>query len=145
MILLADVKALGRKGSVVEVSDGYARNFLFPQHLGIQATDVALRRKQEQEAVEVRRDKKATSTARKLAETLDGFELILKEKANENGVFYAAITQKIIAGALKKAGFSIDADMIELTTPIKEASERDVTVSLPHGFEASIRIIAEVS
>ncbi len=145
VILLADVKALGRKGSVVDVSDGYARNFLFPQHLAVQATAASLRKKQEQEAVEVRHNKKETQAARKLAEALEGFELTIREKASENGVFYAAITAKSIATALKKAGHTIVADAIELAAPIKEAAEQDVTVSLPHGFEATIRIIAEAS
>jgi len=144
VILMADVKTLGRRGEVVEVSDGYARNFLYPQNLAVQATADALRRLKEQEAAAERRVKKGMKEAAKLAGALEGFELVLKEKVSESGKLYAAVTAKAIAKALKKAKFDIEDDMVELD-PIKETGEREVTVNLPHGFEATIRVRIEAA
>ncbi len=145
VILMVDIKSLGRHGEVVDVSDGYAINFLFPQNLAIQATEDAIRRMKEREEAAERAAKKGMKEAGRLAETLEGFEVTLKEKGTDKGTFYAAITAKMIAKALRKAGFEVEEDAIELPTPIKEPGEREVTVSLTHGFEATIRVVTEIS
>lgn len=144
VILMQDVKALGRRGDVVNVSDGYALNFLFPQNLGVQATEQSIQRMREQEAKATRVVKKDVVEAKKLASKLDGFELLLKEKVSEGGVFYAAVTAKSVAAALKKAGYPVGEDAVEMP-PIKEPGEREVTVNLPQGFEARINIIVEAA
>lgn len=144
VILLQDVKTLGKEGQVVEVSDGHARNFLFPQNLAVAATPEALARKKEREET---RDKKADKELSKigdLAHKLDGFELILTEKANENGIFYGAVGTDAITKALKKAGFSIDETMIDLPESIKEPCERTLKINFSHGFEAEISLIVEI-
>lgn len=145
VILMADVKTLGRRGGVVEVSDGYARNFLFPQNLAIQATEASIRRMKEQEAAAERQTKRGMKEAGNLAEKLEGYELVLEEKVSEGGKLYAAVTGKAIAKALRKAKFEVEEDMIELSQPIKEVGEREVIVSLPHGFEATVRVRVEAS
>lgn len=142
VILMSDVKALGRRGAVVDVSDGYAHNFLFPQNLAVQATAASLARMREEEAKSVRVAKKGEAEARKLASKLDGFEVLVSEKASDAGTFFAAVTAKTVAAVLKKAGFGVSADMIEMD-PFKEPGERDVLVNLPNGFEATIKVIAE--
>lgn len=142
VILMTDVKALGRRGEVVDVSDGYASNFLFPQNLAVQATARAMQRMREQEAKVTRVAKKGEAEARKLAARLDGYELVLQERASDAGTLFAAVNAKAVASALKKAGFAVGPDEIEMD-PIKEPCERDVTVNLPHGFEARIKIIVE--
>ena len=145
VILMSDVKTLGRRGEIVDVSDGYARNFLFPQNLGIQATADAVRRLREQEASAQRKVKKGMKQAADLAKKLDGFELTLKEKVSEGGKLYAAVTAKAICKALRKAKFEIEEDMVELAHPIKETGEQTVTVSLPHGFEATVTVSIEAA
>jgi len=85
VILLKDIKALGKEREVVNVSDGYAENFLFPQNLAIQATEAALRRTKEQDQAEDRKAKREMSKIADLAKKLEGFELVLKEKASEAG------------------------------------------------------------
>lgn len=144
VILLKDVKELGKEGDIVSVSDGHARNFLFPQNLAVQATDEGLKQKAEKEASVERKNKKAMSAASKLAKALDGFELVLTEKADK-GTLYAAVTAKGIADALKKKKFDVTEGMIELKEQIKEPSEREVTINLPHGFEASIQLRVEAA
>ena len=142
VILMTDVKALGRRGEVVNVSDGYAINFLFPQNLGIQATEQSIARMKEQEAKASKVARKGETEARKMAASLDGLELSLQEKANEDGVFYAAVTAKTVAGALKKAGYPVGEDAFEMPS-MKGPGEREILVNLPHGFEATVKLIVE--
>lgn len=144
VILLSDVKSLGKEGDVVEVSDGHARNFLFPQNLAIAATQEALQKRKEREEAKKRTANKELSIYGDLAQKLDGYELILEEKVNDQGTFYGAITDQQIASSLKREGFKqIEKSMIKLDDPIKEPGEFSVKIVLPHGFEAEIRIIAE--
>ncbi len=142
VILMIDVKALGRRGEVVNVSDGYALNFLFPQNLAVQATAQAIQHMRDQELKSVRVAKKGEDEARKLASRLDGFELLLQEKTSDGGTFFAAVNAKTVSSGLKKAGFGVTPDQIEME-PMKEPGERDITINLPSGFEARVKIIVE--
>jgi large subunit ribosomal protein L9 len=137
------VKPLGKEGDVVEVSDGHARNFLFPQSLAVPATADALKKREEREKVATSKASRALSLAGDLAGKLEGHEVLLSEKVSEGGVLFAAVTGKMIASALKKDGFAIDPDWIEIVNPIKEPGEYTANVSLPYGFEAEIKIIVE--
>ena len=76
----------------------------------------------------------------RLAEALDGRDVLIETRVNEQETLYAAVTAKTIADILRKEKFDVDASMIELNEPIKELGEREVTINLPHGFEASIRV-----
>lgn len=143
VILLEDVKDLGKEGDVVEVSDGHARNFLFPQNMAVVATDAALQKRKEKEKAMSKKEHKEVSMTGDLAAQLDGYELILEEKMNDSGVLYAAVTKEMIAKALKKAKLKVDVSGIALEAPVKEPGEYEVGISLPHGFEAQIRLIIE--
>jgi large subunit ribosomal protein L9 len=145
VILLKDVKALGKEGDVKEISDGYAMNFLFPQNLAIQATADALKRMKDREQAAERKSKKEMKSTATVAKSMEGFEITLKEKVSEKGTLYAAVTAETIAKALKKAKFDVTADMVELEPPMKEPGERRVSVSLPHGFEAEIVVRIEAA
>ncbi|MBI5794262.1 50S ribosomal protein L9 [Candidatus Uhrbacteria bacterium] len=143
VILLSSVKPLGKEGEVVEVSDGHARNFLFPQSLAVPATAEALKKRTEREKIAAGKSNKALSMAGDLSHKLEGHEVLLQEKVSEGGVLFGAVTGKMIASALKKDGFAVDPDWIELKSPIKEPGEYTATVNLPHGFEAEMKIIVE--
>lgn len=143
VILLKDVVSLGKEGDVCEVSDGHARNFLFPQILAIAATPDALRKRSEKEQAVQRSSHKEISVMGDVAQRLEGTEILLVEKMSEGGTFYAAVTAKTIADALKKKKFKVTPDMIKLAAPIKEPAELTVNVNLPHGFEAEVRVIIE--
>lgn len=143
VILLVDVKDLGREGDVVEVSDGHARNFLFPQNLAVVATANSLKKKTDKEAAVSRTQHREMSIVGDLAASLDGFELIMQEKVSDGGVLYAAVTEKAIADALKNEGFNVDPEWIELVHPFKEPGEYTVNFSFPYGFEAEIKVIIE--
>jgi len=143
VILMKDVKDLGKEGQIVEVSDGHARNFLFPQNMAVAASPDALKQKQEKEASVSKKVHKEISQAGDMAASLEGMEIVLKEKVSDGGVLYAAVTGKGIGDALKKKGFKVDSEAIKLAHPLKEPGEHTVTITLPHGFEAEIRIIIE--
>jgi len=143
VILVQDVKDLGHEGDVVEVSDGHARNFLFPQNLAVSATADSLKQKAEKDAALTRKQHRELSVTGDLAAELDGFELILQEKVSDGGVLYAAVTPKMIADALKKEGLKVDPEWVELSHPLKEPGDYPVSLSLPHGFEAEIKVIIE--
>lgn len=143
VILMKDVRDLGKEGQVVEVSDGHARNFLFPQNLAVAASPDALKQKQEKEASASKKVHKEVSQAGDMAASLEGMELLLQEKVSDGGVLYAAVNGKAIVDALKKKGFALDPEAIHLKQPLKEPGEYNVTIHLPHGFEAEIRLIIE--
>jgi large subunit ribosomal protein L9 len=142
VILLKDVKSLGKEGDVVEVSDGHAMNFLFPQNLGVQATAETLARRTQKEEKAKKMAKREVSASSKSAKALEGVELVMKEKVSEGGTLYAAVNAAAIAKALKKkTKVDVAADMVEVEGgPIKEPGERRVTVNLPHGFEANLTV-----
>ncbi len=143
VILIQDVKSLGKEGEVVEVSDGHAQNFLFPQNMGVPATPETMKKRLDAEKMQARDAHKELSVTGDLATQIEGHELLLKEKISEGGVLYAAVTEKAIASALKKDGFKVDVKMIKLETPIKEPGTHKVTVELPLGFEAQILVTVE--
>jgi large subunit ribosomal protein L9 len=137
------VSSLGKQDEVVEVSDGHARNFLFPQNLAVPATEEALRKKKEREQMAKKESQKAVVSAGKIAERLNGYELTIQEKMNEAGHLYAAVTKKTIAKALKKAGFDIEEEMVDLAEPLKEPCEKTIMIQLPFNFEAEVSLMVE--
>ncbi len=143
VILIQNVKTLGKEGDIVQVSDGHAQNFLFPQNLAVPATAASLKAQNEKVKNISRKENKELSAVGEIAKRLEGYELLLQVKTNDNGTLYAAVTSKVIASALKKEGFKVSAEMIELKEPIKEPGDVTLNVSLPHGFEAEIRIVIE--
>ncbi len=141
IVLLKNVEKLGLQGDVCNVAEGYARNFLFARKLATSATAEALIkaeqiRKEREHAAELDLTKSEDLAAR-----LDGFELEFKEKANEQGTLFAAVTAVKIAVALKKNGISVDVKNIALPHPLKEIGEHEVPLEFPHGLEAMIRVI----
>lgn len=144
VILLKDVKTVGKQGQVVDVTDGHARNFLFPQNLAVAATSEALQKKKQAEEAKQKQVHKELSVFGDLAGKLDGEEVFMQQKMNDNGTLYGAVTESQIASALKSQGFKqIDKSMIQLEEPIKEPGETSVKIVLPHGFEAEVKIIIE--
>ena len=140
---MKNINKLGLKGDVVNVSDGHARNFLFPQNLAVQATPDALKKIEQDKKIRVSREEKAMNQAARLAKALDSFKLKIMEKANEEGGLYGAVTSATIAEALGKAGFAVDASMVGLAEPLKKVGDQKVVISLPHGFEAKINVAIE--
>ncbi len=141
LILLGDVNSLGREGDVVEVSEGYARNFLFPQHLAVEATPQALEQKKQREQSVVKKIKKADKEAQKIIHNIDGVEVVIKAKS-EKGKLYASVTDKGVIEALKEQGFKLPKEAKVEYLSKKEIGTSDATVSIGD-YEAGITVTIE--
>ncbi|MFH1142662.1 MAG: 50S ribosomal protein L9 [Candidatus Uhrbacteria bacterium] len=140
VILLKDVPKVGLKGETKEVSDGYGRNYLLAHNLAVPATAQAVAMVEQEKQIAAQRVKKVLKQAGQDAQKLDAYLLVVEEKVNQSGVLYASVTADTIAKALNKAGFSIKANMVDLSDPIKEIGEHKVQLNLPYGFEAKITV-----
>ena len=143
IILLSDVKGKGYKGDVVEVSAGYAQNFLFPQNLAIPASDEAVNRLKAQEKKAKKEAKNENKASRSAAEGLEGSTLTVKAKTNEDGTLYAAVSAKEIVAAAKKAGIKLAVKAIRDHDPIKETGEFSLSAEFKGGFEAQFTLVVE--
>ncbi|HOQ08321.1 MAG TPA: 50S ribosomal protein L9 [Clostridiales bacterium] len=131
VILKQDVKGLGKKDDLVNVSDGYARNFLFPKGLAVEANESNLNIvKTRKEAEKSRRDKELAQ-ARKLAEELRNLEVVIRAKTGENGKLFGSITSKDISDKLKEDfGMDIDRKKIVMPDAIKATGTYEIDVKL---------------
>lgn len=118
LILLQDVKALGKKGELVEVNDGYARNFLIPKKLGYEATKNAINERNQRLANEEKRRAEEKAAALKMHSEINGKSVDVPVKCN-GGKMYGSVTAQDIADALKKHGYTIDKKKITIPIPIK--------------------------
>jgi len=146
VILLQDVKAQGKKGDIVNVSDGYARNFLFPKGLAKEATASAMNMLQTQQAAMQRRMNVEEAAALELAEKMKTVTVTVKAKAGENGKLFGSVTNKDVADALQRdAKISLDKRKIELVDGVKNLGEHTARASLyPNVFgEFTVNVIAE--
>ena len=141
VILLQDVKKMGKKGDVIEASDGYARNYLFPRKLAEEATANALHvvnAKKENERKKILAELEA---AQKLAAELKGKEVTINAKAGDNGRLFGAITNKDIAEVINSSfNLSIDKKKIVVNT-IKVAGEYEVEVKLYPEVSTKMKVI----
>ena len=129
VILLTDVKGVGRKGDKKEVADGYAGNFLVPRGLAAPATSGVVRGVEEAKAVERKKSVRARSRARSVARTLRKEPLIFEEKVSPAGTLYSAVTGEKIVAAVRPLAGDIDIK-VELDRPIKEPGEHRVRITL---------------
>lgn len=143
IILLQDIKALGKKGDTKEVPDGYGRNFLIPRKLAALATpfivnQIAIKKKQEEE-----QKQEEAIKARELAIKLKGQEIKVPIKAGENGKAFGSVTASKIVSALKKAGFDINKSQIVLEHAIKTLGVHNVEIDLGNSVKTEIKVIVE--
>lgn len=141
VILLEDVKKLGKKGDLVDVSDGYARNFLFPRNLAKEATEGSLKQlKQVKDAI-AKKKQKELEQAKELAKVLSNTTVTLKVKAGEQGKLFGSVTSKDISEALKKQyNIEVDRRKIELQEPIKSLGSYKVDVKLAPEVDAKLSV-----
>jgi large subunit ribosomal protein L9 len=130
VLLKQDVKSIGKKGEMLEVKEGYARNFLIPNGLAVEASGGALKQAQQQQQTVERQKAKEKAEAQALADKLKGTTLTLRHKAGEEGRLFGSITSAEIAGALKEKGLEIDKKQIVLEEPIRLVGAHQVKVKL---------------
>ncbi|NLO08780.1 MAG: 50S ribosomal protein L9 [Clostridiales bacterium] len=144
VILMEDVKSLGKKGDIVKVSDGYARNFILPKKLGVEATKQNLYDLKVQKDAEDRRQKEILEEARKLAKKLEASTVKLQIKAGEGGKTFGSISTKEIAAALnEQSDLGLDRKKIQLSEPIKNAGSYTVGVKLHPKVTADLKVVVE--
>ena len=137
VILLKDIKGTGKKDQIIEASDGYARNFLFPRKLAVEAT--ALNARENAKQAELHREQVQREEAEALARSLKGKVIQVEAKAGEGGRLYGSITSQEIADALKaQHGVSLDKRKIELGDPIRSAGQTQVGLKLAAGVSTKM-------
>ena len=143
VILLCDVKGSGKKDDVINVSDGYARNFLFPKKWAVEATPGAVKEIERKRAAEEKLERERRAAAEEVAKGLKGKVITLKVKAGAQGRLYGSITSQEIAAALKEQhGVEIDKRKIECD-PIRQAGEVDINVVVYTGIKAPMKVLVE--
>lgn len=143
VILLEDVKGKGKAGDMVNVNDGYARNFLFPKNLAQQATQGNMKIVEQKKAAEKRHIEEERKEANDLKDKLDGRTISVKVKAGENGKIFGSVTSKEIAKALKEDGYIIDKKKILLKDPIKSIGREMIDIRVYPEIVARINVVVE--
>ena len=144
VILLEDVKSLGRKGEIVKVNDGYARNFILPKKLGVEKTEKSMRDLKLQKAAEERRQQEILAEAQNLAKQIEEGSIVLKMKAGEGGRTFGSISTKEIAVALKEQlKLEVDKKKLQLAEPIRNFGTYHVPVRLHQKVTAEIKVKVE--
>jgi len=141
VILIKDVKGIGKAGALAKVSDGYARNMLLPRGLAKEATDANKKALAREKALAEEKRQQEIAAAKEQKEKLEAMTLTLKTKAGEGGRLFGAITSKDIAEELKEqTGMDIDKRKFVLDSPIKSVGEFTVDVKLFTDIIAKCRI-----
>ena len=139
IILLQDVKSIGKKDQIINVSDGYAKNFLIPRGLGVEATKANLNDLAQKEKAEERKKEEEYKEALELSKKLREKTVNISVKAGENGKIFGSVTNKEIAAALlEQTGISLDKKKIALAEPIKTTGEKEVEVKIHSKIDSKI-------
>ncbi|MGA7852265.1 MAG: 50S ribosomal protein L9 [Candidatus Acidiferrales bacterium] len=140
IILQEDVEKLGTRGQLVEVAEGYARNFLLPRKLGLEATAGNLKRLEKMRANFAKKEATEKAAAQQQGELLAAVSLEFTRKAGENDQLFGSVTSGDIAEALAAKGFEIDKKRIVLAEPIKIMGEYEVPVKLHREVSANVKV-----
>lgn len=142
VILLEDIKAMGKKGQVIEVKEGYARNYLLPKKLAVEANQGNMKELDRQKQIKSQKAEKELQEAKKLAEKINAVTLTLKVKSGENGKLFGAVTSKDIAEKLAKNNkISLDKRKIDLAENIKSIGNYEIKVKLHPQVTAELKVI----
>lgn len=143
VVLLADVKGLGKKGELCNASDGYARNFLFPKKLAVEANATAMNELKNREESKAHHIAEERNAAQAVADKINGKEVVIKAKAGSSGKLFGAVTAKEIALAVKESyGVEIDRRKMQVAD-IKQFGEYTAEVKLLNGITATLKVIVK--
>ncbi len=141
VILTQDVKKVGKKGDLLEVKDGYARNALFPKGLAVEANAVNMNNRKLEQNAEAKRKQKELDDAKAVAEKLNEKEVKIAVKTGEGGKVFGSVTSKEIAEVIKKdLGVAVDKKKIQLKDPIKGLGGLKVTIKLHPEVTATVSV-----
>lgn len=144
VILLQDVKTLGKKGDIVDVSDGYAKNFIFPKKLGLEANTKNMNELKLQKANDEKVAARILEEAKEFAKVIESKQVIVKLKAGEGGKTFGSISSKEIAAEAKiQHDLDIDKKKIQLAEQIKNIGSYEVPVKLHQQVTAKLKVKVE--
>lgn len=140
VILLQDIKGKGKKGQMVEVSDGYARNYMLPRKMAVEATTDNINTMRMNDKAKIEKEQRARQEAAEIAGKLKDLELQLLCKGGGAGRLFGSVTSQEIADALKENGIELDRKKIVIEEPIKTVGLYTVKCKLGYEINASLRI-----
>ncbi len=144
VILKKDVKELGKKDSMVNVSDGYAKNYLIPRGIAVEATASNVNDMKNKQQAQADRQQRELDAAKELASKLNGKDIKLQVKSGGNGKLFGAVSGKDIADAIKaQLGVEVDKKKIVLKDPIKATGSHDVEAKLHAGVTAKFNVVVD--
>jgi large subunit ribosomal protein L9 len=140
VILREDVEKLGSRGEVVKVAAGYARNFLLPKRLAVEANESNKKIVEQERQAYLRKEAKLVGEMADLAKLLNGVSLTISQKAGENDQLFGSVTSKDVAEALAAKGYTVDRRKIQLDEPIKQLGEFKIPVKLHKDVTAEVTL-----
>jgi large subunit ribosomal protein L9 len=145
VILREEIEKLGRRGDVVKVAAGYARNYLLPKRLAVAANESNKKIVEQEKQAYLRRESKEIGDANDLAKMMGSVEVTISQKAGENDQLFGSVTAQDIVAALEKAGYTIDRKKVNLAETIKALGDYKVTVKLHRevAVELPVHVIKE--
>ena len=141
VLLCEDIDRLGWLGDVVEVSEGYARNYLLPQRLAQPATEAAIRSISEEKTKRAEQRRLDGRRLQAAAEAVDGAEAVVAAKANEQGHLFGSVTARQIAANLRSQGFEVADEIIQLLEHIKQIGTHAVTLKFAADVTATVNVV----
>jgi large subunit ribosomal protein L9 len=141
VILREDIDKLGTRGQVVKVASGYARNFLLPKRLAVQATDANRKIVEQERQAHLRKEAKLKSEAEDLAKLVNGVSVTIAQKAGEQDQLFGSVTSKDVVDALAAQNFTIDRRKVQLEEPIKQLGEFKVPIRLHRDVTAEVTVM----
>ena len=146
VILLKDIKGTGKKDQIIEVSDGYGRNYLLPRKLAVEATSEAVNSVERSKSAAKHREDVKKNEAETSARDLKGKTVTVKVRAGENGRLYGSITTQEIADALKaQHGVELDKRKIELDEKVTSVGQTSITLKLYAGVSTKMNLVIEAA
>jgi large subunit ribosomal protein L9 len=143
VILREDIDNLGSRGDLVKVARGYARNFLLPKRLAVEATDANRKIVEQERQAHLRKEAKLKGEAADLGKLMEGLTLTIKQKAGENDQLFGSVTAKDIADALAAKNYTIDRRRVILDEPIKQLGEYKVPLRLHKEVTTEVTVQVE--
>jgi len=140
IVLRSNVDGLGKRGEVLDVADGYSRNYLIPQGLAMRATAGAEAEAEAMRRVEAQRDAKSRDAANALAQRIGATPMVIAARASEEGKLFGSVGVSEIVGAAEHAGIELDRRAVLLDEPIKEIGDHSVTLELHPDVKMAISL-----
>jgi len=140
VLLCEDVEKLGWLGDIVEVKNGYARNYLIPQGIGVVPSDANIRSLAEEKARRAEARRLVREEKERLVQAIEGAAVVLTAKANEQGHLFGSVTEKDIAEQLRQQGFAVADEMVRMDGHIKEVGTREVVLKAASDLKTIVQV-----